>query len=73
MDKVRLGNTISVNNFVITMIERVNIENSTSCNGVYFSVVFESLGVVIECDGVKWAIDNHGEQISIADFPFDEK
>jgi len=67
MNKKRLGNVICVGNFSITPVEQLNITNNDFNNGVYFLAAYEPLGILIECDGIQWAIDITGRQVLIAD------
>jgi len=67
MNKKCLGNVICIGNFSITPVEQLRITTNHCSNGVSFSTTYEPLGIVIECDGIQWAIDITGRQVSMTD------
>ena len=74
MNKKRLVNVIFIKNFSITPVEQLRVANTPSSHDVSFSVIYEPLGIIIEHDGIQWALDMTGKQISMADlFSPDER
>lgn len=67
MKTIRLGNNIQTGDFLITPVEQLSIFGKQNRHGVSLSASLEPKGIIINHNGVQWALDTNGKQIAISE------
>ena len=63
MKKIRQGQTIEINGYAITPIEKVSLQGNANRFGLNIIAQYEPLGVIVETKDQNWAWDINGQLV----------
>ena len=67
MKKIRQGKTIQIGDYLITPVEKVEINSKSNNYSLALSVRSQPLGIIIKSQVAQWALNIEGKKVSIDD------